>query len=221
MDNDQGKKIIKSPYYSLEKLSEDSSFVKRGLRDLSVWPKIEDIFNKLKEKYKAGLIDECIELCLEILATDPHHFLTLWYYAMCLGDKGEHEKAIEYLTRCLNEESNNFLLWLSRGDSYHKLSDYQNALNDYLKAVDVNPSMSLPYVDVAICFSFMGEHDKAHKYIDQAILLDNKSHLPMGKKAEIFENQGKIAEALEQYKKTLEIFPDDEYARKKIIELSK
>lgn len=40
MDNNKDNKIIKSPHYSLEKLSEDSSLAKRGLRDIGIWPKM-------------------------------------------------------------------------------------------------------------------------------------------------------------------------------------
>ena len=220
MNSDKDKKLIKSPYYSLEKLSEDSSLVKRGLRDLNVWPKIEDIFNKLKEKYQAGLIDECVELCLEVLATDSNHFFTLCYYGRCLYQKGEYEKSIEYLTRCLNEESGYFFLWQFRGDSYWKLSDYQNALNDYLKAIELDPSNGASYDNAAMCFFNIGEYGKAHEYIDQTILMENESDMPMIRKAQFFEYQKKTVEALEQYKKTLAVFSTSEYANKKVLELS-
>jgi len=221
MDDNNNKKLIKSPYYSLEKLSEDSSLVKRGLRDLNLWPKIEDIFNKLKEKYQAGLIDECIKLCLEVLATDSNHFFTLCYYGRCLYQKGEYEKSIEYLTRCLNDESNYFFIWQFRADSYWKLNDYQNALNDYLTAIDLDPSVGASYDNVAMCFFNLGEHSKAHEYIDQAILMENESDMPMIRKAQFFEFQEKTAEALEQYKKTLKMFSTSEYSKKKVLELSK
>jgi tetratricopeptide (TPR) repeat protein len=221
MDTDKDKKLIKFPYYSLEKLSEDSSLVKRGLRDLNVWPNIEDIFNKLKKKYQAGLIDECIELCLEVLATDSNHFFTLCYYGRCLYHKGKYEKSIEYLTRCLNEESNYFFICQFRGDSYWKLRDYQTALNDYLKAIDLDPSVGASYDNVAMCFFNIGEYCKAHEYIDQVILMENESDMPMIRKAQFFEYQDKTAEALEQYKKTLEMFPASEYAKKKVFELTK
>lgn len=221
MDNDKDKKLIKSPYYSLEKLSEDSSLVKRGLRDLNVWPKIEDIFNKLKEKYQIGLIDECIKLCLEVLATDSNHFFTICYYARCLYQKGEYEKSIEYLTRCLNEESDYFFLWQFRGDSYWKLNNYQNALNDYLKAIELDPSNGASYDNVAMCFFNIGEYTKAHEYIDQVISMENENDMPMIRKAQFFEFQEKKIEALEQYKNTLKKFPASEYAKKKATELSK
>lgn len=221
MDNDKNNKIIKSPYYSLEKLSEDSSLIKRGLRDLSIWPKIEDIFNELKEKYQAGLIDECIQLCLEILKTDSNHFFTLCYYGRCLYQKGEYEKSVEYLTQCLNEESNYFFIWQFRADSYWKLNNYQNALEDYLKAIDLDPSVGASYDNAAMCLFNIGKYKKAHEYIDQAILMENESDMPMVRKAQFFEFEEKKAEAFEQYKKTLERFPSSEYAKKKIIEIAK
>jgi tetratricopeptide (TPR) repeat protein len=107
---DKDNQIQKVPKLSLEKLSEDSKLVKRGLRDLNVWPKIEDIFNELKEKYQAGQIDECIKLCIEVLDTDPNHFFTLCYYGRCLYQKDEFEKSAESLTQCLNEENQYFFL---------------------------------------------------------------------------------------------------------------
>ena len=131
---DKDKQIQKVSKLSLEKLSEDSKLVKRGLRDLNVWPKIENIFNELKENYQAGFIDECIKLCLEILNTDPNHFFTLCYYGRCLYQKGEYEKSAEYLTKCLDEESNYFFLWKFRGDCYYKTKDYEKAIEDYKKS---------------------------------------------------------------------------------------
>jgi len=67
MDDSNNKKIIKSPYYSLVKLSEDSSLVKRGLRDLSVWPKIQTLLKEIEEQYFGKNYKRCVELCDEVL----------------------------------------------------------------------------------------------------------------------------------------------------------
>ncbi len=191
----------------------DSGICTWQARDLGQW------------RDHAGLTDECINLCLEVLTTDPKHFFALWYYSLCLDIKGDYEKAIKYFTICLNEESNNFLVWVGRGDVYHKSGDYQNALNDYLKAIVADPSRGLPYVGVANSYIVMSKFDKAHEYIDQAIsrYMENKEDVKpwMIKKAQFFESQEKKDEALDQYKKALELFPDSECAKKKLIELSK
>lgn len=218
---DKDKQIQKISKLSLEKLSEDSKLVKRGLRDLNVWPKIEDIFNKLKEKYQADLIDECIQFSLEILNTDPNHFFTLCYYGRCLYKKEDYGKSAEYLTRCLDEESNYFFLWKFRGDCYYKMKEYEKALEDYKKSLALDPTNGATLDDVAQCSFLLGDFKSAYDYIDQAIQIENKDDIPMTRKAQFLEYQERMAEALEQYKKTAEKFPFSEYAKKKIVELSK
>ena len=216
---DKDKKIQKVQKLSLEKLSEDSKLVKRGLRDLNVWPKIEDIFNKLKEKYEAGLLDECIKLCLEVLNTDPNHFFTLCYYGRCLYQKGEYEKSAEYLTQCLNKEDNYFFLWKFRGDCYYKMKEYEKAIEDYKKSIALDPTNAATLDDIAQCLFLLEDFQGAYDYIDQAIQIETENDMPMIRKAQFFEAQQQQARALEQYKKTVGKFPSSEYAKKKILEL--
>lgn len=218
---DKDKQIQKVSKLSLEKLSEDSRLVKRGLRDLNVWPKIEDIFNELREKYQAGLIDECIKLCLEVFNTDPNHFFTLCYYGRCLYQKGEYKKSAEYLTKCLDEESNYFFLWKFRGDCYYKIKNYEKAIEDYKKSLALDPTNAATIDNIAQCLFLLGDFQGAYDYIDQAIQIETESDMPMIRKAQFFEAQQQQAKALEQYKKTLVNFPHSEYARNKILELLK
>jgi len=287
---DKDKQIQKVSKLSLEKLSEDSKLIKRGLRDLSIWPKIEDVFNKLKEKYQADEIDECIKLCLEILETNPNHFLTLSYYGCCLKRKGEYDKAISTFNRALeidpnyyvvyysrgvsyhykgeynkaifdyskaleietndpdiynnrgaayyqkgeydkaisdyskaleiDSNYNYFFLWKFRGDSYYKMGEYEKALEDYKKSFALDSTNGAALDDMAQCSFLLGDFKGAYDYIDQAIQVENESDMPMIRKAQFFEYQKRISEAVEQYKKTLNKFPNSEYAKKKIVELS-
>lgn len=217
MDND--KQIQKVPKLSLEKLSEDSKLVKRGLRDLNVWPQIEDIFNRVKDKYQAGQIDECIKLCLEILHTDPSHFFTLCYYGRCLYHKGDYENSVKYLTECIDEESNYFFLWKFRGDCYFRLKEYNKALKDYKESLKLDPMNGATLDDIAQCLFLLGDLKNAHNYIDQAIQIENESDMPMIRKAQFFESHGDTENAIKQYRKTVAKFPDSEYAVKKLKEL--
>ena len=218
---DKDKQIQKVSKLSLEKLSEDSKLVKRGLRDLSIWPKIEELFSKLKSAYENKKIEECIKIAEEILQTDSNHFFTLCYYGRCLYQKGEYEKSAEYLTRCLNEEENYFFLWKFRGDCYYKMKDYEKAIEDYKKSLELDSTNAATVDDIAQCFFLLGNFNAAHDYIDQAIRVENESDMPMIRKAQFFEAQQQQIKALEQYKKTLEYFPNSEYATRKIVELSK
>ena len=218
---DKDKQIQKVSKLSLEKLSEDSKLVKRGLRDLSIWPKIEELFAKLKAAYENGQTDECMKIAEEILQTDSNHFFTLCYYGRCLYQKDEYEKSAEYLTRCLDEEENYFFLWKFRGDCYYKMKDYERAITDYKKSLELDSTNGATLDDIAQCAFLLGDFKTAHDYIDEAIKIENESDMPMIRKAQFFEYQNAIPEALEQYKRTLKNFPASEYAKQKVVELSK
>lgn len=78
---DQSNSLQKiDPEKSLKKLSEDSSLAKRGLRDIGIWPKIEELFEKLKSQYGAEQYQDCTITAEEILKTNSNHFFTLCYY---------------------------------------------------------------------------------------------------------------------------------------------
>jgi len=134
---DKDKQIQKIPKLSLEKLSEDSKLVKRGLKDLSVWPRIEELFSKLRLAYKNEKIEECIKIAEEILRIDSNHFFTLCYYGRCLYLLGKYKEALKVFNRCLKEEKNYYFLWYFRGDTYYKLGRYQKAMDDYREALDL------------------------------------------------------------------------------------
>lgn len=217
MDN----KPIKSPYYSLEKLSEDSTLIKRGLRDLSLWPNIESLFNDLKHKYELKDIEGCITLAEEILSTDPDHFLTLCYYGRCLYERGDYNKSADILSRCLEEENQHFFLWKFRGDAYSKLKKYKMALTDYKQSLILAPENGATLDDIAQCLYFMGNFNEAYEYIDKAIEIERDNEMPMVRKGQFLEYQGRIEEAIQQYQKAAQEFPTADFARSRVIELSK
>ena len=146
------KQIQKVSKLSLEKLSEDSKVVKRGLRDLSIWPKIEELFSKLKSAYEDGKIEECMRIAEEILQTDSNHFFTLSYYGCCLYQKDEYDKAISIFNKALEIDSNYYVLYYSRGAAYRKKGEYDKAISDYIKALEIEPNDSDIYYMLGVAY---------------------------------------------------------------------
>ena len=217
---DQNKSLQKiDPGKSLKKLSEDSSLAKRGLRDIGIWPKIEELFEKLKSQYEAEKYQDCIITAEEILKTDSNHFFTLCYYGRSLFHLERYEEALKVFDRCLDEEKDYFYLWSFRGDVFYKIQNYEKAISDYLKSIELDPNNGADYDNVAMCLFLNGEHEKAHEYIDKAIAIETTEDMPMIRKAQFFEFQKLAKEALAQYIKTLNNFPSSEYAKKKAVEL--
>ena len=237
MDDNNNKKLIKSPYYSLEKLSEDSSLVKRGLRDLSIWPKIEELFSKLKSAYENKQITECIKIAEEIFQTDSNHFFTLCYYGRSLYLLGRHEEALKILDRCLEEEKEYYFLWSFRGDVYYKMSKYLEAVNDYDKSLELelyevwyrvkggerkagHPSETPESTDsLDNHMYYFNEND--NKDLDE-IGFFRKAQSYLSTRAGIYnaykENDIGIKRAIEALKQVLKSNPDNWFAKKQIIE---
>jgi tetratricopeptide (TPR) repeat protein len=133
---DQNKSLQKiDPEKSLKKLSEDSSLAKRGLRDIGIWPKIEELFEKLKLQYEAEKYLDCVSTSEEILKTDSNHFFTLCYYGRSLFYLGRYDEAIKILEICLKEEKEYYFLWSFYGDVFYKLEQYPEAVKNYDEAL--------------------------------------------------------------------------------------
>ena len=104
MNKDKNKKIIKSPFYSLEKLSEDSSIAKRGLRDLGIWPQMQILLKEIEKQYFEHNYQKCIDLCDEALASEPLLSVPLRFKALCLAWLDKYEEAIIWFDKALQTE---------------------------------------------------------------------------------------------------------------------
>ncbi|MEX0918482.1 MAG: tetratricopeptide repeat protein [Candidatus Paceibacterota bacterium] len=146
---------------------------------------------------------------------------TLLQKAKNLFDQEKYSQAIDIFSICIEKNDKISYAWQFRGDCYWKIREFSKATKDYLKSIELDPTNAAAYDNAAMCFSLLDDHVKAHEYIDKAISLEATEDMPMIRKAQFFEYQEKITEALNQYKKTLDRFPNSKYARIKIAELSK
>ena len=225
MDNNNDKKIIKAPHYSIEKLGSDISLVKRGLRDLNNGPKIEALYKQVVKKYLDGLFDECIQLCIEVLSIEPDHFGTLYFYGVSLYKKADYKKALTYLTRCIDVDDGSLvpLFSTTRASCYFETGNYQKAFDDYKNSLLIADKKSATFLNMSLCLLNLKEYKNSLFYLDKAIELHDSGDayliVYMAGKAEILEKLERIPEALEMCWKILEKFPDNKEAQAKIIEL--
>lgn len=178
-----------------------------------------DILRRVNKFNNLNEFDVCIVILDELLNRENNNLDAKIWKARIIQKQERFPEAIQLFTQCLSVEKGHAFVWQFRGDCYWKLGDYKNALSDYLQAIELDPSNGAVYDNAAMCFFNTGDHNKAHELIDKAITLEG-AEMPMIRKAQFFEYQEKMVEALEQYKKTLIRFPDSEYAKKKVQELS-
>jgi tetratricopeptide (TPR) repeat protein len=57
------------------------------------------------------------------------------------------------------------IAYRNRGIAYEKASDYDRAIADYNKAIELNPQFAETYVDRGVAFSNKGNYDHAARWV--------------------------------------------------------
>lgn len=223
---DQNKSLQKiDSEKSLKKLSEDSSLAKRGLRDIGIWPKIEELFEKLKSQYEAEKYQDCIITAEEILKTDANHFSTLCYYGRSLFHLEKYKEALKVLEQCIKEEKEYYFLWSFYGDIFYKLGEFAEAVKNYDEAlkfelwkaddINYNPNQSKELDIFDNYLSYLNE-DKEQNEMGYF----KKAQFYLSKKPEIYNTYGNnigIERAVEALKRVRKLDPKNWYVTLQLI----
>ena len=106
-----------------------------------------------------------------------------------------HAKEIQDLTKKIELEPNNFLNYMKRATAYLQSGDYNSALKDADKVVELKPD-ALSYSFRAIVYTLLKDYERAVKDYDKAIKLepDNVDH---------YKSRAKCHFELKDYERTV------------------
>lgn len=129
--------------------------------------------------------------------------------------RGEFESAREPLEKALQlgkeinyKEGQSYALAIT-GNFYRLAGDYENALNFYNQALELNVDMKQEYINhiilfgMAQCYQLKGELDKAEEFVKSCLTAEQKDELFMASLSLVL---GEIALRHNQYEKAEEIF---------------
>jgi len=134
---DKDKQIQKIDKLSLKKLSENSSLAKRGLRDLGIWPKIQTLLKEIEEQYFAHNYQACLNLCNELLSTEPHSFSVITFKGLSLIRLENYEDAIICFDQLLEEKADFEIALSNKGLCLLKLGKHHEAITFLKKALSI------------------------------------------------------------------------------------
>jgi len=117
--------------------------------------------------------------------------MTLWSYVI---EKQPESVPIAYYNRAL---------------IFDKMGRFDKAIEDYDKAIAVNPFWSAAYYNRALIFDRMGRFDKAIEDYDKAIALNPSDPNAYYNRALIFDRMGRFDKAIEDYDKAIALNPSD------------
>jgi tetratricopeptide (TPR) repeat protein len=119
-----------------------------------------------------------------------------------------YDKAIKACDTALAIYPDNPITLYVKGKSFTDKKDFNQALLQFKKIVEIQPDFLSPHYDLAKLYLVMGDNDKAIEEYKKAAALDPKDasvHLSIGN---IYTRQGKNDEALAEYKQVLTLAPD-------------
>ncbi|KPJ89578.1 MAG: hypothetical protein AMS17_01310 [Spirochaetes bacterium DG_61] len=189
-------------YLSLEK--EDDALVEL-LELIRIEPKnAKYLFTTARLFYNKGNLEQAVTYFDRTVKADPFHTESLAYLGMIMFHVNQVKEALVYLTRTIKYDSRNYraLYYLAR--VYMEGKDFQKALT-YFESAQISPDYRLrAFLQKAICFREMNDMENAideyKKAIESAkgknqnLLLTARYSL-----ADLYEKEGKLAEAVEQW----------------------
>jgi tetratricopeptide (TPR) repeat protein len=93
----------------------------------------------------------------------------------------------------------------ARGNNYYNNRDYDNAVNQYSKAIVLDRDFALAYSNRGFVYSSKGDYDTAIKDFDQAIALDPKLAAAHNSRGEAFYYKGDYDAAIRDHGKAIEL----------------
>ena len=126
-------------------------------------------------------------------------------------EKKEKEKLlkkIEEYTKKIKEEPDNASNYYNRGNAFHNLKNYNEAIKDYNKAIEQNPNNASYYNDRGISFNSLKEYEKAINDYNKAIELNSSYALAYNNRGVSFYNLKKYKKAIISYSRAIKLDPN-------------
>jgi len=165
--------------------------------------------------YQQDLIDNAISFFLKALELDNHYDDAWGYLELCYEKKGDTNKQNKAKNRFLQglRSTDEVKDWNAKGKEHYKNKNYEKAIEDFKRAVDVDPNYKTGYYNIASSYDHLKKYDEAIKYFKLAIEID-----PSYKDAEnqlglIYFSKEDYVSAIAHFLRVIQIDPNYAVAR--------
>ena len=118
------------------------------------------------------------------------------------------EKSFHILKQIAKEYPKEKRVHLSLAGYYHGQKLYDKAIEEYNKALELDPKYGLALNELAYAYVRMGDYEKAIAYFKRQVSVSPGDANPLDSLASCYFSMGRLDEAVVAYKEALEIKPD-------------
>ena len=101
------------------------------------------------------------------------------------------------------------IAYTNRGNAYDDKGAYDQAIQDYTKAIQVNPSYATAYYNRGDAYNNKGEYDQAIQDFNQALRLNPSLALAFSDRAYAYEHKGEYEQAIQDDSQALKLNPSN------------
>lgn len=190
------------------------------------------VTKEIQAKYMEGLslyeekkVDEALAVFLKLLEDYPDITPLNVSVAKCFSDKGEHQKAIDYLNIALESEPQNDALMLNVAESYRAMQEDEKANEWYKKIIEINPQQVYALEMLAMAAYVNSKYDEAVGYYLKVLEVDANNALAHFYLGANYYGLSKWEEAISHFEKYIELETGNEqnvnFAKETIAEIKK
>jgi tetratricopeptide (TPR) repeat protein len=126
-----------------------------------------------------------------------------WYSS---GTKPNYDKALADINKAIEADPARYIS--VRANIYYNKGDYQNAVDDYTRAISLNPKNHGSYISRGNTYAKLNDMPKALADFDKYAELEPQSTSPFTARGRLYKEQGDFAKAVEEYSKAIQISPN-------------
>jgi superkiller protein 3 len=171
-----------------------------------------------------GKKEEAITAFRKAIELDPKYALAYNNLGIVLSDLGKKEEAITAYRKAIKLNSKLAPIYVNLGLVLSDLADLEKkeeAIKAYRKAIELDPKLAYAYVNLGLVLSDLEKKEEAIKaYLKALSLPEDTSGTPTtahtlahNNLGFVYQQQGKLKEALAEYEAALKIDPKYEYAK--------
>ncbi|GIW21070.1 MAG: hypothetical protein KatS3mg068_0077 [Candidatus Sericytochromatia bacterium] len=179
--------------------------------------KFIDAYLLLGELYsKLGALDKANSTYQRILEIDKNNISAKINIAIINYKKGRKDLAYEQLKNIdkTYQDEDNYLLHKYLGIQELENNNIDNAIERFMKAIDINPNDADSYINLGVCFHKNNNINRAMREYEKAISIEPNNLTAMKNLALVYYEANQVDDAIDLYEKILKIDPNSSNVKK-------
>ena len=161
--------------------------------------------------YELGNYEQAIFVFSQAIGINPYYADAYNFLGLSYFNLGQYEQALEEYTSAIHfgEIVNGAqdAYYLNRGRTYGVLRDYEKAIDDFTKSIELKADVAEVYTERGGAYNLLEKYDKALNDFTQALLLENHLTAAYIGCGMVYYNMGKYKESVDSFTKAEKIYP--------------